>query len=240
MNPAKLSEAQFLFARLQEACQASPQAFVVACPPFAYLPQALSQKSDSLHCPHVGAQDVSGQDGGAVTGEISAKMLQDLGVRYAIIGHSETRQNQSLTNQAVNQKVKQALANGLNPVLCIGFAADPKQEGINYDELAEQVWAGVQGVELNSQQTIYLAYEPVWAIGTGQTASNELIAEVNEFLLAQLSKLNLETRVEILYGGSVDDQSLPTLSQIETVSGFLIGGTSLKPEKFTAMIQSQG
>jgi triosephosphate isomerase len=233
MNPSTWSDASNLFENLQQACSQNPKAFVVACPPSVYL-QSLVTQQTTKQFPALGAQDISTQQSGAMTGELSGQMLRDLGVTYTIIGHSETRKLHGLTNQTINKKVQQALANNLTPILCIGYEAQPGGEEINYTELAEQIQVGLQDITPNS--TIYLAYEPVWAIGTGKTASNETIQQVNEFILTELAKLNLQDRVEILYGGSVDDQSLPELSTIESVSGFLIGGASLKPEKFSEMI----
>jgi triosephosphate isomerase len=233
MNPGTWSEASNLFENLQQACTQNPEAFVVACPPSVYL-QSLVAQQTIQQFPALGAQDLSVEGQGAMTGEVSGQMLRDLGAAYAIIGHSETRKLHGLSNQTINHKVQQALANELIPILCIGYESQPGGEEINYVELAEQIQVSLQDVAPNS--TIYLAYEPVWAIGTGKTASNEIIGQVNDFILKELTKLNLQDQVEILYGGSVDDQSLPELSTIESVSGFLIGGASLKPEKFSKMI----
>ncbi len=237
MNPASLDEAENLFANLQAAYVKNPQAFLVVCPPVVYLKQLIDSKDSSQTHFLLGAQDLSIVESGALTGEISGPMLQNLGAEFVIIGHSETRKLHTLSNEAVNQKVNQALANSLTPILCVGYEREPGSDKINYNELGEQVKVGLNGIQLSSEQKIYLAYEPVWAIGTGKTASNEVIKTVNQFIIQQLEEVSFRDQVEILYGGSVDDQNLSELSEIESVSGFLIGGASLKPEKFTRMIE---
>ncbi len=234
MNPTTSSQATELFEEVVKSSESLP-VHIVVCPPFVYLPLIceLSKKTNIK----IGSQDISTQDSGSLTGEISGSMLVDLGCQYSIIGHSETREINHLSNQDVNQKIKHCLQSNLTPIFCIGYQADKTAKDINYTELSEQIRQGLQDIKLDNDQTIYLAYEPVWAIGTGKTASNSIIAEVTKFILEELKILGLDSKVEILYGGSVDDQSITELIKIEQVSGFLIGGASLKPEKFSRIIE---
>jgi len=233
MNPTSSFQATNLFEEVIKSSK-SLSVHVVVCPPFVYLPLVceMSKKTNIK----IGSQDISTQDSGSLTSEISGPMLVDLGCQYSIIGHSETREINHLTNQDVNKKIRHCLQSKLTPIFCIGYQEDKTTTDINHTELSEQIQQGLQDIRLEDDQIIYLAYEPVWAIGTGKTADNSIIVEVTKFILQELKMLGLDSKTKILYGGSVDDQSVVELMKIEEIDGFLIGGASLKPEKFSRII----
>ena len=244
MNPNKQTSAEDLFLDYQEASLISTNTKIVIFPPNLYLGilqnRCLESNSisDSLK---LGSQDISKENSGAFTSEISGEMLSDLSINYCLIGHSETRQMNSLTNQIVNQKVNQTLNNNLSPVLCIGYSKNPE---IDFEELKTQVLEGLENCQeilikkANSNQKIILAYEPVWAIGSGKAASLEIVNQVLDFLknlIKQEIPLILD-KVLILYGGSVSDQNVLELTQAKSLDGFLIGGASLSKSKFEPIL----
>ncbi len=238
MNPVSLQEAKNLFSQVILAANNQPTVDLVVFPPYVYL----SELNQQLHTTRlanlsIGAQDIASQAFGAYTSQISGPMLKDLSCRYVLIGHSETREHHRLLNPDIHQKVAQCLQAQLIPVLCVGHQTDKTITEINYPELAEQVTMALQNLSPEFKTEFYLAYEPVWAIGTGKTATNQIIDEVSQFLKQELAKLGLAEQAGILYGGSVDDVSIQELVKLQQVDGFLIGGASLKPEKFNKIIE---
>lgn len=235
MNPATKEGVSILLDSIKTGLSRNSEADILVCPPYIFLDR-VSTSNGFL----IGSQDVSNQDSGALTGEISANMIKEFGCQYVIIGHSETRELRKLTNQDIQNKVRQVLLNDLVPILCIGYAEQEFDGDINFDELKEQILVGLNGVgELQNDQEIYIAYEPVWAIGSGKSASSAIILQVNEFIkkvLQETPGLKAD-KVKILYGGSVSDGNIEKLSKIENVDGFLVGGASLIPEKVTKMIE---
>ncbi|MEI6728489.1 MAG: triose-phosphate isomerase [bacterium] len=242
MNPSNIVDSQNLFASYKIPLESNKNCEIVVFPPSIYLVAGeIFRISRKIKC-GLGAQDLSAADEGPYTGQISAKMLLDTEVKYSIIGHSETRDHYGLTNREVNEKVKTALKNGISPVLCIGFQRDPGQTEINYMELKTQIQAGlrqVKKIKLELHTKIIIAYEPVWAIGTGKTADSETISTVHKFikevLISTLGVRKAE-KIQVIYGGSVNDTNALELSKIEGVDGFLIGGASLSPEKFAKIV----
>lgn len=242
MNPSNIVDSQTLFASYKTPLESNKKCEVVIFPPSIYLVAGeIFRISRKITC-QLGAQDLSAAEDGPFTGQISAKMLLDTEARYAIIGHSETRYHHSLTNRDVNEKVKTALKNEISPILCIGFQRDPEATEINYSELKTQIQAGLREVKKikHSHHTkIVIAYEPVWAIGTGKTADSQTISTVHKFIkevLVSTLGVRKAEQVSVIYGGSVNDVNALELSKIEGVDGFLIGGASLVSEKFAKIL----
>jgi triosephosphate isomerase (TIM) len=207
---------------------------VAMCVPAPYLAQVgglLAGKAVAL-----GAQDVSSHEAGAYTGEVSAAMLRDLGVRYAIVGHSERRQYHGETDAVVAEKARMALASGITPIVCVGETLAERDAGATEDVVRRQL-AAVIHVNGHCISEIVVAYEPVWAIGTGKTASPQQAQQVHAVLRAQLKAATAQPeRVSILYGGSMNAGNAAQLLAEPDIDGGLIGGASLKPADFLAII----
>ncbi len=188
----------------------------------------------------VGAQNLYFEREGAFTGEVSADMIKAAGAEYSLIGHSERRQLFGETDAAVCQKIKAALGSGLKPVLCIGETEAQREDGKTYFILDKQISDGLKGFGLGELSELVLAYEPVWAIGTGKTASIEQVAQVHQHLRSLLERLfskDLADRTRILYGGSVKPENVKELMGIKDVDGALVGGASLDADKFIKIIK---
>ncbi len=188
----------------------------------------------------VGAQNLHFQREGAFTGEVSADMIKAAGAEYILIGHSERRQYFGETDTCVCQKIKATLGAGLKPVLCIGETEAQRDEGKTYFILDKQVSDGLKGCGLGELSDLVLAYEPVWAIGTGKTASIDQVGEVHQHLRSLLGRLfskDLADRTRILYGGSVKPENVKDIMDIEDVDGALVGGASLDADKFIKIIK---
>lgn len=232
MNGALAANAALVEAVLA-GMPASPCA-VAMCVPAPYLAQVgglLAGKPVAL-----GAQDVSAHEAGAYTGEVSAAMLRDLGVRYAIVGHSERRQYHGETDAVVAEKARMALASGITPIVCVGETLAERDAGATEDVVRRQL-AAVIHVNGHCISEIVVAYEPVWAIGTGKTASPQQAQQVHAVLRAQLKAATAQPeRVSILYGGSMNAGNAAQLLAEPDIDGGLIGGASLKPADFLAII----
>lgn len=207
---------------------------VAMCVPAPYLAQVgalLAGRPVAL-----GAQDVSAHASGAYTGEVSAGMLRDLGVRYAIVGHSERRQYHGETDAVVAEKARMALASGVTPIVCVGETLAERDAGTTEDVVRRQL-AAVIHVNGHCISEIVVAYEPVWAIGTGKTASPQQAQQVHAVLRAQLKAATAQPeRVSLLYGGSMNAGNAAQLLAEPDIDGGLIGGASLKPADFLAII----
>jgi len=187
-----------------------------------------------------GAQDVSASDSGAYTGEISGPMLAKLKCTYVAIGHSERRQYHGENEEIVNAKVKAAFRNGLLPILCIGEPLDIRKAGTHVEYTLAQLDGGLEGVPASDAETIVVAYEPVWAIGTGEVATPEDAQEVCAAIRARLAELydaELADKVRILYGGSMKASSAPGLMAKPDIDGGLIGGASLDADEFVKIVR---
>jgi len=185
-----------------------------------------------------GAQDVSAHDGGAYTGEISGPMLAKLGCTYVIVGHSERRQHHAEDDAVVAGKVTAAFRHGLTPILCVGEGLDVRQEGRHVEHTLAQLAAALDGVKPEQAQDLVIAYEPVWAIGTGEVATPEDAQEVCAAIRGKLAELyspELAGVVRILYGGSVKAANVSPIMDQPDVDGALVGGASLDPEEFSAI-----
>jgi triosephosphate isomerase len=187
----------------------------------------------------VAGQNVAWKEAGAYTGEISPVMLKDAGASMAIIGHSERRHIFGEDDAMINQRIHGALAGGLVPILCVGETLDEREEGRTWQVLEKQVVSGIEGVDRQGMGKMVIAYEPVWAIGTGKTASREQAQEAHLFirdLLAKLSEKNLAEQIRILYGGSVKPGNVDDLMQMPDVDGALVGGAALQADSFDRII----
>ena len=188
----------------------------------------------------IGAETVHYEKSGAFTGEITPEMLTDVGVKYVIIGHSERRQYYKETDLTVNMKVRSALNAGLTPIVCIGESLQQRALGVEMELLAYQLMVAVSGLTAAEMKKVVIAYEPIWAIGTGKTATSKQAQKVCEHLRAALRrKYDARTAraVSILYGGSMNVANAPELLSMPDIDGGLIGGASLKPDDFSKLIK---
>ena len=222
-----------LLAELVQGLSTQPACDVAVCVPAVYFAQV-----QALRLPDItlGAQDLSAQASGAYTGEISAAMLKDFGVRYVIVGHSERRQYHFETDQLVADKAKAALAAGITPIVCVGETLAERESGRTADVVKRQL-AAVIHTNGHCISEIVLAYEPVWAIGTGKTASPSEAQAVHAVLRAQLkAATDQSVRIKILYGGSMNAANAAHLLGQPDIDGGLIGGASLKAVDFLSII----
>ncbi len=211
---------------------------VVICPPFT----ALSQASEAIKNSNIGlgAQNMYWEDSGAFTGEVSAAMLLNAGCQYVIIGHSERRQFFGETNQTVNKKTQKALAAGLLPIVCVGETLQERQSGVTEKVINVQVVEGLAGINSEEMKKVIIAYEPVWAIGTGVTATPEQAEAVHAFIRGLIEKLyskNIAAGLRIQYGGSMKAENTEELLNQPDIDGGLIGGASLKADSFLGIIE---
>ncbi len=212
---------------------------IVVCPTFTSLfpvGQAIAGSNVQL-----GAQNVHWEKEGAFTGEISAAMLRDLGVKYAVIGHSERRQFFGETNEGVNKRTKAALAAGLRPIVCVGESLAQREAGQTAQVVTDHVTAGLAGLSKDDIVSTVIAYEPVWAIGTGKTATPAQAQEVHKLIRDILGKLFGATaagQVRIQYGGSVKPDNAKELLSQPDIDGALVGGASLKAADFAAIVKA--
>lgn len=210
---------------------------VVACVPYVDLAAAVEATQGTNI--KIGAENCHWAESGAFTGEISTGMLKELGVEYVVIGHSERRQYFGETDETVNKRTKAALAAGLKPIVCVGELLWERECDITQEVIARQIKLDLWGVTAEEMQNVVIAYEPVWAIGTGKTATAEQAEEVCEFIRMCLKlKYGLEvaSSVTIQYGGSMNDANAAELLAKTNVDGGLIGGASLVAEKFAAIV----
>lgn len=211
---------------------------IVICPPYtllAYLADALDSSNIAL-----GAQDAYWQDEGAFTGEISCKMLKDAGCGFVIIGHSERRQYFAETNETVNKKIKAALRHGLTPIVCVGETLSEREKDKTFEVLTDHIQNGLKDLNTQDMEKLVLAYEPVWAIGTGKTATPGQAQEAQKFirdLLAKLFDKETADTLRIQYGGSVKPENINELLAEPDIDGALVGGASLSVESFSDIVK---
>jgi triosephosphate isomerase (TIM) len=211
---------------------------VMIAPPFT----ALAPVSDIVRgsCVSLGAQNLFWEAQGAFTGEISPVMLVSAGCKYVIIGHSERRQYFNETDETVNKRMQAAVNNDLIPVLCVGESEKERESKDTFSVLDKQVKKGLEGFSSDDLKRLVIAYEPVWAIGTGKTATSHQAQEVHQFLRSVLEKNfgnMLAKSIRILYGGSVKPNNIEELMAMPDVDGALVGGASLDPETFSKIVQ---
>ncbi|OLC12710.1 MAG: triose-phosphate isomerase [Candidatus Rokubacteria bacterium 13_1_40CM_69_27] len=233
-----LAEARTLATAIRDGLKRPRGVEVVVCPPFT----ALAAVGEILAGSPIrlGAQNCHWEASGAYTGEVSPAMLAELGCRYVLVGHSERRRELGETDQRISLKVQAALAHGLTPVLCVGETADERRQGLTFTTVEGQLRAGRAGMMPDAVGKIVLAYEPVWAIGTGVNATPAQAAEVHGYLRGLLSELtSKETAqtIRILYGGSVKADNADALAAEPEIDGALVGGASLNAPGFIAIVR---
>lgn len=213
------------------------EAEVILCVPYTDLFYALLAAQETNI--KIGAQNMHWEDSGAYTGEVSAKMLKSIGVEYVILGHSERRQYFAETDETVNKKVKKALEEGLKPIVCVGETLEQREAEKTDEVIGKQIEIGLGGLKETDFATLIIAYEPIWAIGTGKTATSE---QANETIRAIRKKIvemygnEVASNVIIQYGGSVKSANAKELFTTSDIDGGLVGGASLKVEEFEKII----
>jgi triosephosphate isomerase len=232
------AEAKALVTDLKAAASGLVGAEIVVCPTFTSLPTVAEVIRGSNI--QLGAQNVHWEKEGAFTGEISAAMLAEIGVTYVVVGHSERRQYFGETNETVNKRARAALDNGLKPIICVGETLAQREAGQTSHVVSDQVMAGLAGFSQDDILRSVIAYEPVWAIGTGKTATPAQAQEVHELIRCMLEKLfGAETaaKVRIQYGGSVKPANARELMSQKDIDGALVGGASLEAKGFAEIVK---
>jgi len=228
-----IPEAKDLASSIAAASVDLPEAELVIIPPFTSLSEV--RKTIAGSSVQLGAQDLFWEDQGAFTGEISAPMLKNAGCQYVVIGHSERRQYFGETDLAVNKKISAALKQGLFPIVCIGETLQERERNETMARVALQLRDGLAGLNGDTLAKVIVAYEPIWAIGTGRTATPGQAEEVHAFIRGELSKKHgnsVAACAIILYGGSVKPSNAYTLCLEKNIDGFLVGGASLEASSF--------
>jgi triosephosphate isomerase len=212
---------------------------VVVCPPFTALRSAQTViETDHLQI-RLGAQNVYWEEKGAFTGEIAPGMLAALSVSYVIVGHSERRELFGDTNEDVNRKVKAVLAAGMTPILCCGETEEEREAGVTEDKVGSQVRAGLDGLTADQIAGLVVAYEPIWAIGTGRTASDDDAGAMATFVRETIADIagDAAESTRILYGGSMNPGNVAGLMAKKDIDGGLVGGASLDPDTFASVVR---
>ncbi len=232
-----INEARTLAAEVAKASLSLLGAEIVLCPPFTSLYEvAKTIEGSSVQ---LGGQDLFWEDWGAYTGEISSAMLRDAGCQYVITGHSERRHILGETDEMINRKVKAALRQGVFPILCVGETLEEREAGTTLRRLEVQIEKDLQGIGQDDFSRVIIAYEPVWAIGTGKTATPEMAAEAHRCLRGLVKGRFGEeaaARLRILYGGSVKPDNIRGLMAQPEIDGALVGGASLDPISFASIV----
>lgn len=228
-----IPEALDVVQKLRGATSGLGKAQLVVIPPFT----ALSEVGRTLQgsSVRIGAQNMHWEEQGAFTGEVAAPMLKDVGCTFVVIGHSERRQFFGETNETVNKKIKTALSHGLVPIMCIGESLEEREKGDTIAKVGTQIQEGLAGLDPGQVVQIIIAYEPIWAIGTGLTATPDQAQEVHGFIRSELSEKHgneVASCAIILYGGSVKPDNTYSLLKENDINGALVGGASLNAESF--------
>lgn len=227
-----------LLAGIKAGIDSVTTAEMAVCPPYVYIPQVASTLAGTPVT--YGAQDVSDQESGAYTGEVSSGMLVDMGCTYAIVGHSERRSIYGESDEFTASKFAAARKAGLVPILCVGELLEEREQGITQQVVERQLDAVINLEGIAAIGSAVIAYEPVWAIGTGKTATPDQAQEVHAFIRGKLAGLDpaVAAGVRILYGGSMNPGNAAELLAMADIDGGLIGGASLKPDDFLAIGQA--
>ncbi|OQX81400.1 MAG: triose-phosphate isomerase [Candidatus Omnitrophica bacterium 4484_70.1] len=232
-------EAKSLAQEIKQELGGFTQGEVVLCPPFTALRSVYEViKETNLK---LGGQDLFWEKQGAFTGEVSGYLLKDCGCEFVIIGHSERRKYMKETNEMVNKKIKSALEEKITPILCVGETLQEREKNITFEVIRTQLKEGLAGVGEEEITKLVVAYEPVWAIGTGKTATPQQAEEVQGFIRKWISdnfSSSCATEIRILYGGSVNPSNIEMLMKEKDVDGALVGGASLKAETFVSIVKN--
>ena len=231
------AEGPALVEALENGIAGLEAAEIVVCPPFTTIGSVVEAAEGSAI--GVGAQNIHWEANGAFTGEISADMLKTSGVQYVIIGHSERRQYFGETDETVNKRLIAALAAGFTPIVCVGELLEEREGGKTEAVLAQQIRVGFAGISAEDAAKIVVAYEPVWAIGTGKTATPDMAQQAHAFIRGELRALfgNVADEMRIQYGGSMKASNARELVAQPDIDGGLIGGAALKADDFIALIR---
>jgi len=234
-----LKESEKLIVELKNLLQnEKPNCDVVVCPPYTSLSEASKLLKGSQI--KLGAQNMHFEENGAFTGEVSASMLKSVGCEYVILGHSERRHIFGESNEMINKKIKKALSAGLKPIFCVGELLEERENGTTNDVVKKQILKGLAEISADDMKNIIVAYEPVWAIGTGKTASPAQAQEVHEFIrdLIEITySLDIANDLVIQYGGSVKPDNAKELISQKDIDGALVGGACLKADSFVGIIK---
>jgi triosephosphate isomerase len=215
-----------------------PSCEIIVAPPFTAIQTAVAE-SDGTRV-RVAAQNLHWEDKGAFTGEVSGSMVKEIGCSHVIIGHSERRQYFGETDESVNRKIQAAMRNGLVPIFCLGETLEEREAGKTFDVVKRQLIEGIGKIEPTDPARFVIAYEPVWAIGTGKTATPQQAQEVHEFLRTESAKIlgqDFSDQTRILYGGSVKPDNTRSLLNQADIDGGLVGGASLTIQDFLGIIK---
>jgi triosephosphate isomerase len=217
---------------------ASTHCEIVIAPPFTAI-KSVSARLDGSNI-EIAAQDVATEPGpGAFTGEVSASMIKDAGARWAIIGHSERRQFYGETDESVNSRIRSALGAGLSPIVCVGERLEDRDAGRAEQVVAAQLSGGMRNLTASEASRIIIAYEPVWAIGTGRTATPETAQQMHAFIRSAITRMfgdGVAQETRILYGGSVKPDNIASLMSQLDIDGALVGGASLETDSFASIV----
>jgi triosephosphate isomerase len=233
-----VGEALDLVRELKAAISGVKTVEVAVAPPFTAL-YAIRKELEGSSI-HLAAQNLYWEEKGAFTGEVSPLMLKEVGCDYVIIGHSERRQFFGETDETVNRRIKAALAQGLKVIFCIGETLREREEGKTFSVIESQVEGGLKGLGDQEMTNMVIAYEPVWAIGTGKTATPEQAEEVHRFIRGKIEKLysrEVSEEIRIQYGGSVTPDNIKGLMNQPNIDGALVGGASLEAESFSKIVR---
>lgn len=234
-----LAEADELVGGLRQAAESHADRSVIVAPPYTALAAVCAQTRDSRI--QVAAQNMHHEAKGAFTGEISPHMLLEIGVTSVILGHSERRELFGESDSLIHEKVKSALAHGLDVILCVGETLAQRDAGETLSVVSGQARAALDGVSIPEPERVTVAYEPIWAIGTGRVATREQAQEVHAELRAALAGMDLDAaRMRILYGGSVKPDNVDGLMAEPDIDGALVGGASLQIDSFSRIISFEG
>ncbi len=228
-----------LISNLVKSLNNSENCDVIVCPPFTSLSEANSQIKNTVI--KLGAQNMYFENEGAYTGEISAQMLKSAGCEFVILGHSERRAIFNESDSLINKKIKKAISSGLKPIFCVGESLEQREKGVMKDIIKTQVTEGLNDISAEEIKTLIIAYEPVWAIGTGRNATPEQAQEVHEFIRSLIKEKYSEEIADnmiIQYGGSVKPDNAKDLLSQKDIDGALVGGASLKADLFLGIIRA--
>ena len=231
------SEAQEYLTQFIDLVESASGRDILLCPPYTCLAELARQAGNTNI--KVGAQNMYYEKEGAFTGEVSASMLTDIGITDVILGHSERRQYFGESNEDLAKKVPAALAAGLRPVLCVGETDAEREAGETENKIRTQIIGGLTGISSSQLPDIVVAYEPIWAIGTGKTATPQIAQQINSLVrqvMADQFEAEMADQVRILYGGSVKPDNIDQLMAEEDIDGVLVGGASLDPSDFARIV----
>jgi triosephosphate isomerase len=238
MNPNSVDEVNKIIEVIEAESVAVGRSELIILPPSIYI-NLLQQKQSNIFA-SIGVQDISNATSGAYTGQLSAEMISNLGLEYALIGHSETRKYQQYTSQDIANKLQQALKYNLTPILCVGYEAEPQTNEINIDLIKQELYDIISpNKDLLVDKHMLIAYEPIWAIGSGVMPSLDNIEMVSIFIKKTFQDIlptESSTMIKILYGGSVNKDNIDELKNINSISGFLIGGASLDINQIPSLL----